>query len=154
MRTTYDILQKITQYLQPDRLEQLSNLVKSIKVEDFDETKVKFLKNYTINALRCVKNYNHRNMQRGQGGAAGSLTNFFKGKNKNQNQAQMIDDQKFIDLKMFWAISQESNKAVSLKTRELSYSCLIDILGISNKQAKLNFVMMALDNLTQGQSVF
>lgn len=56
-----------------------------------------------MNAMKCIKNFNNRNNQRGQGGA--SLTNFFKGKNKNQNQQVMIDEQKFIDLKMFWAIS-------------------------------------------------
>lgn len=56
IRSTYDLIQEIALYMPLERLAQMWSKIQNIKENEFDEKAVTFLKNFTINAKRNLKN--------------------------------------------------------------------------------------------------
>lgn len=55
MRSSLDLVQDLALCMPLERLAYLSVKIKGIKIEDFDEKMVHFLKNYTLNSMRNIK---------------------------------------------------------------------------------------------------
>ena len=55
-RATLDLIQDLALYMPLDRLQQFSQKLKSIKESDFDEKLVNFLKQFTINTMKNIRN--------------------------------------------------------------------------------------------------
>ncbi len=55
-RATLDLIQDLALYMPLDRLQQFSQKLKSIKESDFDEKLVNFLKQFTLNTMKNIRN--------------------------------------------------------------------------------------------------
>ena len=65
-----------------------------------------------------------------------------------------IDENKYIDLTLFWQIFQDQNK-VTQKVKDQALSSLIEILSEFNeKEYKDVFIAAAMDNLKKGNTFF
>ena len=54
-RASFTVLQDLIQYLPASIVEILWVRVKTLELEEFDELKISFLKQYTIGSLQCLK---------------------------------------------------------------------------------------------------
>ena len=88
------------------------------------------------------------------------MKNLFQGNKQGKQSAApnvQIDASKYLDLNKFWQIGQESNTAVSQKTKDLALQCLIDILHgkhiprvpFQNQLGKVDFINLALQNMVK-----
>ena len=116
-----------------------------IKIEDYDEKMVHFLKNYTLNSMRNIRRLRQLNEQKG-----GVISGLMGAKKKEFK----IDESKYYDLLLFWQIFQDSNK-VSQKVKDLALNSLIEILQEQNeKESKESFIFLALDNIKLHQTFY
>lgn len=72
----------------------------SVKESEYDEKSVIFLKNYTLNVLRNLRNYKKNENKQGS-----YINNFL-----NKKRDMKIDEAKFYDLTKLWMIFQDQNK--------------------------------------------
>ena len=57
IRATLDLIQDLAQFMPLDKLAQFSMKLKVIKESDFDEKLVNFLKQFTLNAMKNIRNF-------------------------------------------------------------------------------------------------
>ena len=90
IRSSLDLVQDLALSMPLERLAYLSGKIKAIKIEDFDEKLVHFLKHYTVNSMRNLK----RLREQSKGGVMSSVL----GKEKEVK----IDEGRYVDLVLFW----------------------------------------------------
>jgi hypothetical protein len=55
IRSSLELMQDLAIFMPLERLGYLTAKIKSLKIEEFDEKLVNFLKNYTLNTMRNIK---------------------------------------------------------------------------------------------------
>ena len=100
IRATLELIQDLAISMPLDRLALFSSKLRGIKESDFDEKLVNFLKQFTLNAMKNIRNYKQ------QFAKNNSLVSNLMNKKKEVK----IDESKYIDLSLFWKIFQDSNK--------------------------------------------
>jgi len=94
IRATLELIQDLAFSMPLDRLAQFSLKLRSIKESDFDEKLVNFLKQFTLNAMKNIKNFKHQFAKSG-----GIVSNLM-----NKKKDIKIDESKYFDLSLFWKI--------------------------------------------------
>lgn len=141
-RATFDLIQELAQYLPLERLAQLYQKISTINQNEYDDKMVIFLKNYTLSAMKNLKQNKQPVNQKG-----GVVQKFFQGK-----KDQKADDKSFYDSYKFWQIFQDSNK-VSQKIKDTALSSLIDIIQeINEKEVKEQYIFLAIENMKKGDT--
>lgn len=93
-RATLELIQDLAQFMPLERLAQFSMKLKVIKESDFDEKLVNFLKQFTLNAMKNIRNFKLASSKR-----QGIVSNIM-----NKKKEVKIDETKYIDLTLFWQI--------------------------------------------------
>jgi predicted class III extradiol MEMO1 family dioxygenase len=93
-RATLELIQDLAQFMPLERLAQFSMKLKVIKESDFDEKLVNFLKQFTLNAMKNIRNFKLAS-SKGQGIVSNIM---------NKKKEVKIDETKYIDLTLFWQI--------------------------------------------------
>lgn len=146
-RSTLDLIQDLALLMPLERLGYLSAKIRGLKLEEFDEKMVNFLKGYTLNAMRNIRRLRQAGESKGVMGAVSTMM----GKRKEVK----IDESRYVDLILFWQIMQDSNKVVAQKVKDLALNSLIDVLQEQNdKEIKDQFIFLALDNIKSHQTFY
>jgi len=93
-RATLELIQDLAQFMPLERLAQFSMKLKVIKESDFDEKLVNFLKQFTLNAMKNIRNFKLASSK-----SQGIVSNIM-----NKKKEVKIDETKYIDLTLFWQI--------------------------------------------------
>jgi hypothetical protein len=81
-----------------ERLGYFSSKIKSLKIDDFDEKIVQFLKGYTLNTMKNIRRLRAMDAAANKG-IMGGINNMM-----NKKKEVKIDENKYIDLLLFWQI--------------------------------------------------
>ena len=91
-RATFELIQDLAQFMPLERLVQVSMKLKDIKDSDFDEKMANFIKQFTLNAMKNI-----RDVKLLYHDGVCIVSNI-----RNKKIEVKIDETKYIDLSLFW----------------------------------------------------